>query len=101
MELDVGDLALLVDQGEGVHAKALHVAVVLRNTNIVQQEGELQAATRQRPGNRWCQRPVHQELLVVLAHHVHALRAVGEVVHDPAGPSKFRRMPEQHCLEEL
>ena len=42
MELDICDLALLVDQGESVHSKALHVAVVQGNANVILQEGELQ-----------------------------------------------------------
>ena len=42
MELDIRDLALLVDEGESVHSKALHVAVVQRNAHIILQEGELQ-----------------------------------------------------------
>ena len=41
MELDVVHLARLVDEGVGVHAKALHVPVVLGHSNVVQQEGEL------------------------------------------------------------
>ena len=41
MELDVRDLALLVNEGEGVHPKALHVAVVQGNAHIVLQKGEL------------------------------------------------------------
>ena len=43
MELDVVDLAGLVDEGEGVHAEALHVAVVGGDADVIQQEGELQA----------------------------------------------------------
>lgn len=42
MELDIRNLALLVDEGEGVHPKALHVAVVQGNAHIVLQERELQ-----------------------------------------------------------
>ena len=42
MELDICDLALLVDEGEGVHPKALHVAVVQGNAHIILQKGELQ-----------------------------------------------------------
>ena len=42
VELDIGDAALLVDEGVGVHAKALHVAVVQRDADVVLQEGELQ-----------------------------------------------------------
>ena len=41
VELDVGDAALPVDEGVGVHAKALHVAVVERDAEVVQQKGEL------------------------------------------------------------
>ena len=35
VELDVGHAALLVDQGVCVHAKALHVAIVQGNANVV------------------------------------------------------------------
>lgn len=42
MELHIGDLASLVDQGVGVDTKALHVAVVQGHTNIIHQKGELQ-----------------------------------------------------------
>ena len=55
VELDVGHAALLVDEGVGVHAKALHVAVVQRDPNVVLQEGELQS-----PNERlrsWIQSP--------------------------------------------
>ena len=45
MELDIGDAAVLVDEGVGVHAKALHVAVVQRNAHIILQEGELRPYT--------------------------------------------------------
>ena len=45
VELDIGDLAGLVDERVGVHAKALHVAVVLGDAHVVLQEREL----RQRP----------------------------------------------------
>ena len=45
VELDVCDLALLVDEGEGVHPKALHVAVVQGDADVVLQEGELQSKT--------------------------------------------------------
>ena len=41
VELDIGDLALLVDEGEGVHSKALHVTVVQWHTDVILQEGEL------------------------------------------------------------
>ncbi len=41
VELDIGDLALLVDQGVGVHAKALHVAVIGRDAHVILQESEL------------------------------------------------------------
>ena len=41
VELDVCDLALLVDQSEGVHSKALHVAVVEGDAHVILQEGEL------------------------------------------------------------
>lgn len=41
MKFDVGDAALLVDQRVGVHAKALHVAVVGGDANVILQEGEL------------------------------------------------------------
>ena len=43
VELDIRDLALLVDQGEGVHSKALHVTVVQWHTDVILQEGELQS----------------------------------------------------------
>ena len=42
VELDIGDAAVLVDEGVGVHAKALHVAVVQRHAHIILQECELQ-----------------------------------------------------------
>ena len=42
MELDIRDLALLVDEGEGMHSKAFHVTVVQRNAYVILQEGELQ-----------------------------------------------------------
>ena len=42
VELHVCDLALLVDESEGVHSKALHVAVVQGDANVILQEGELQ-----------------------------------------------------------
>lgn len=42
VELDVGDLALAVDERVGMHAKALHVAIVGGHTHIVLQKGELQ-----------------------------------------------------------
>ena len=45
MELDIGDLALAIDERVGVHAKTLHVAVVGRDAYVVQQEGELQRNT--------------------------------------------------------
>ena len=48
VELDVGDLALLVDQSEGVHSKALHVAVVQRDAHIILQEGELHSTEARR-----------------------------------------------------
>lgn len=41
VELDQRLLASLVEQAEGVDAKAGHVAVGLGNAHIVQQEGEL------------------------------------------------------------
>ena len=41
VKFDVGDAALLVDQRVGVHAKALHVAVVGGDANVILQEGEL------------------------------------------------------------
>lgn len=41
VELDIMDLARLVDQGKGVHAKALHMPVVGRDAHIVHQEGKL------------------------------------------------------------
>ena len=44
VELDVVDLARLVDEGEGVHAKALHVAVIGRHAHIIHQECELDPA---------------------------------------------------------
>lgn len=57
VELDVVHLARLVDQGESVHSKALHVTVVGRHTHVIHEEGE----------------------------HVHALRVVGkEVCNAPA-----------------
>lgn len=40
MELDIGYLASLVDEGEGVDAEPLHVAVVLRDADVVEEEGE-------------------------------------------------------------
>ena len=42
VELHVCDLALLVDESEGVHPKALHVAIVQGDANVILQEGELQ-----------------------------------------------------------
>ena len=45
VELDIGDAAVLVDEGVGVHAKALHVAVVQRHAHIILQKGELQPNT--------------------------------------------------------
>lgn len=45
MELDICDLALFVDEGEGVHPKALHVTIVEGDTHIILQEGELQKGT--------------------------------------------------------
>lgn len=42
VKFDICNLALLIDEGEGVHPKALHVAVVQGNAHIVLQEGELQ-----------------------------------------------------------
>lgn len=47
--------AFLVDEGVGVNARAIHVAVVGRDADIVEEEGE----------------------------HVQALRVVGEEVNDP------------------
>jgi hypothetical protein len=44
VELDVGHAALLVEQRVRVHAKALHVAVVGRDADVVLQERELRAA---------------------------------------------------------
>ncbi len=49
MELDVGHAALLVQQRVRVHAKALHVAVVGRDADVVLQEGELRRAARTVP----------------------------------------------------
>ncbi len=52
MELDIGDLASLVDESVCVHTKALHVAVVEGHTHIIHEESELhiqchrQAATQ-------------------------------------------------------
>ena len=45
VELDIGDLALLVDEGEGVHPEALHVAVVQGDADVILQEGELHSRT--------------------------------------------------------
>ena len=45
VELDVGDLASLVDQGISMDAKALHVTVVQGHTNIIHQECELHNKT--------------------------------------------------------
>lgn len=42
VELDICDLASLVDHGVCVNTKALHVAVVQGHTNIIHQKGELQ-----------------------------------------------------------
>ena len=39
VELDVVDLASLVDESVGVHAKALHVAVVGWDADVIQEEG--------------------------------------------------------------
>ena len=44
VELNIRDLALLVDEGEGVHTKALHVTVVQGDANVILQEGELQTS---------------------------------------------------------
>ena len=53
VELDQRLLALGVDQDEGVHPKALHVAVVGRHAPVIQQEGELQGREREgRTGKR-------------------------------------------------
>jgi len=40
MELDVGLASGLVDEDKGVDAKALHVAVVERDADVVEEEGE-------------------------------------------------------------
>lgn len=50
VELDICNLSLLVDEGEGVHPKALHVAVVQGNAHIVLQEGELQRKAASQSG---------------------------------------------------
>ena len=42
MEFDQSLLACLVDELEGVHPKAVHVAVVLGDADVVEQKGELQ-----------------------------------------------------------
>lgn len=58
MELDECLLARFVDQHEGVHAKALHVAVVERHTNVVKQERKLGGDKQQqahRRGGGGCQ----------------------------------------------
>jgi len=43
VELDIIHTALLIDEGVGVHAKALHVAVVGGDADVVLQEGELRS----------------------------------------------------------
>lgn len=45
VKLDIRDLALLVDQGEGVHSKALHVTIIQWDAYVILEEGELQCTT--------------------------------------------------------
>ena len=83
MELDVGDLAALADQRVGVHAKALHVAVVLGNAHVILQEGELRAAG-----------PGAQQLSAE-----HLTREAGEAL--PAMNLNTRRLPVDYFTRSL
>ena len=55
VELHICDLALLVDESEGVHSKALHVAIVQGDANVILQEGELQNECTEVRAQHCCQ----------------------------------------------
>lgn len=65
VELDIRDLPLLVDEGEGVHPEALHVAVVQGNAHIILQEGELQCQAVSHSGtDKLCHKHFSQAALL-------------------------------------